>query len=154
MLKGRVKKINWSTMTAPNFKIETKENIECGGWALHAITKVPYYKILPLGKSGHWSTKTMLNFLKRFGCEVTPITFGNVVESQSVKGGKHLLDESNVILIEQACFREENTWSVLFDGKISHSGEIDDIEPMEFINWPILQAYLVTHKKWKNKDRF
>ena len=154
MLKGRAKKVNWSTMTAPKFTIETADDTECGAWALHAITKVPYHKIVPLGKNGHWPTRTMLKFLKMVGCEVTPITLGNVVHSQSVKTGKRLLSERNVILIEQGCFKEESTWAVLFNGKISHSGELEDIEPMEFINWPILQAYLVTHKAWKNEDRF
>lgn len=152
MRKGRVQKINWAQMEAPRFTIETKDDTECGAWALHAITKIPYHKIVPLGKNGHWPTRTMLKFLRTVGCEVTPITLGNVVNSQSVKSGKKLLTNRNVILIEQGCFKEESTWAVLFGNKISHSGDLSDLTPLEFINWPILQAYLVTHEAWKYEE--
>lgn len=153
MRKGRKQKINWAQKEAPKFSIETKDETECGAWALHAITKVPLHLLMGMSKKGHWPTRTMIGFLRRVGCEVTPITLGNVVESQSVKTGKKLLTCRNVILVEQGCFKEESTWSVLFDNKISHSGELNDIRPMEFVNWPILQAYLITHKAWSNDEK-
>jgi hypothetical protein len=150
MRKGRKQKINWVEHEAPKFTIKPPETeIECGAWALHVITKAPYHQLLRLSRKGHWPNKVMLGFLKACGCTVKPITLGNVVESQSVKSGKRRLTERNVILIEQGCFEEESTWAVLFDNKISHSGETGDIPPLEFVNWPILEAYLITHKEWK-----
>lgn len=153
MRKGRKQKVDWREREAPKFTIQPPtETIECGAWALHTITKVPYHLVVSLSKGGHWSTKTMLNFLKKCGCDIKPITLGNIVEGSSVKGGKKLLSSQNVILIEQGCFEEESTWAVLFDNKISHSGDVSPISPMEFINWPILQAYSITHEKWIDKE--
>lgn len=152
MRKGRKQKVNWSERQAPKFNLATNNQIECGAWALHVITKAPYHMLVGLSNKGHWPTKTMLDFLKKWGCDVKPITLGNIVEGNSVKTGKRLLTSQNVILIEQGAFEEESTWSVLFDNKISHSGETADLGPLEFVNWPILQAYSITHKRW-NYDK-
>lgn len=153
MRKGRKQKINWSEHASPRFNIKTPEaEIECGAWALHVLTKAPYHMLLNLGKNGHYPDKVMFGFLKHAGFKVTPITLGNVVESQSVKTGKSLLTTDHVILIEQGCFEEESTWAVLYGGKISHSGDLSDIGPMEFVNWPILQAFLITHERWKHVE--
>ncbi|NJO48157.1 MAG: hypothetical protein HC840_00415 [Leptolyngbyaceae cyanobacterium RM2_2_4] len=150
MRKGKVQKIDWRQHDAPKFTLHTKPHeIECGAWALHVITKFPYHYILPLGKDGHCSNKVMFNFLKAAGCEIIPITIGNMVESHSVKSGKRLLSSSHVILVNQGCYKEESTWAVLHDNKISHSGDLSDIGPLEFVNWPILEAFLITHKEWK-----
>jgi hypothetical protein len=154
MRKGRKQKINWVEHESPKFTLDNKSEIECGSWALHTITKVPYHQIMRLSnKEGHWPTRKMLGFLKAVGCEVIPITLGNTVEGHSVKNGKRQISSRNVVLLEQGCYEEESTWSVLHNNQISHSGETNAIGPLEFLNWPILQAYLITHKAWKNEDK-
>lgn len=147
-------KIQWFNYQTHKFQFPVPmENVECGAYALHALTKIPYEKIVKINKrkDGHWSTKIMLEFLNKHGYKVGEISAKNTIECHSVKNlCKPLLRDNNVILIDQKCYAEENSWIVLYKGFLMHSGEIDKINALEFLNYPIENAYLIWHKDWKD----
>lgn len=157
MRPGKVSKINWHKFECAKgkFRMPKKRwSVECGAFALHALTKVPVEDILPLSDRGHWSNATMFKFLRDRGFEIIPVTLGNVVDAYSVKDpfDKYKLSTRHVILVEQLCYKEENTWAVIHNGKIAHSGGVKKLGPMEFVNWPIYAAYVIFHKDWKTSD--
>lgn len=151
---GKPQKIDWKKYRTSKFHFpgDPDGSVECGAYALYALTKKPYKQILKLSKKGHWPNSVMFGFLKKNGYEVIPVTIGNVVEGYSVEGyGKPKLNERNVLLIDQKCYEEENSWSVVYGNMSGHSGEVDALSALEFINWPIEAAYLIYHKSWSNK---
>ncbi len=156
LIESSKNKIAWFNYQTHKFQFPMPmEEVECGAYALHAITKIPYNDILKFNKSkdGHWSTKTMLKFLKKHKYDVAPITVKNTVNCYSVSNFyKPLLRHNNVILIDQKCYVEENSWLVLYKGFTMHSGEIDKLNGLEFINYPIEQAYMIWHKDWGDKN--
>lgn len=155
MRKGKRKKIDWKQYRTSKFHFpdDPDGNVECGAYALYAITKKPYESIVKMSKDGHWPNSIMMGYLKKHGYEVIPVTIGNMVEAHSVESfsSKPRLNERNVLLIDQKCFEEENSWCVLYGNMIGHSGEVDALNPLEFINFPIEAAYLIYHKNWGNK---
>jgi hypothetical protein len=163
--KGKPNKIDWEKFKTSRFEfppnIPPHISPECGAYALYALTgkqTEDYRKIFKklARKDGHWSTKTMVGYLNSKGFVVIPITIGNVVESYSVKQlNKPWIESENVILLDQKCYREENTWSVIHGNMYAHSGDVDVLDPLEFLNYPIEAAYLVYHPKWnpRRKER-
>lgn len=158
MLKGRPQKIIWKDLCSPLFEIPEEDpdmEVQCGGYALHAITKIPYKDLKHLGKDGHWSTRLMLSFLRKKNYKVIPITIGNTVDAHDYDGPiKPELSNMHVILLEQRSYRYSNTWSVLFNGIRYHSGEVLEVNGTTFLNYPIVAAYLIYHPKWSaNKNK-
>jgi hypothetical protein len=152
MKQGRIQKINWREYQTNKFHFAPLLGAaECGAYALYSITKQKYSNIVKLGDKGHWSNKVMFKYLNNLGYKVIPITINNVVESYSINtlSKRPNLNVRNVILLDQKCFREENTWSVMYGNMIAHSGEIEVVHPLEFINCPIEAAYLIWHNKWR-----
>jgi len=155
MKKGKKEQVNWAKYQIDDFKFPKQVySMECGAYALHAITRQPKELILPLSDKGHWSNATMFRFLRKHGYQIIPITIGNLVEAYSVHSAfdKRKLSDKNVILVEQLCYKEENTWAVIHKNKIAHSGSVKKLNPLEFINWPIEAAYLVYHPSWRSVE--
>jgi hypothetical protein len=153
MRKGRQQKIDWKKYRTSQFHFPSDPpgSVQCGAYALYAITKKPYKEIEKLRKDECWPTHVMLKYLKDNGYEVLPVTLGNMVEGHSVNDfSKPRITERNVVLIDQKCFREENSWCVLYGNMIAHSADVSALPPLEFLNWPIEAAYVVFHPKWRD----
>ena len=147
---GKTQKIDWKQYDCRNFKFIPQVNYgECGGFALHILTKQPYEKIAKMSRKGHWPNSVMFDYLRRYGCEIIPVTLGNTVNAHSVKKGKPKIGPRNVLLINQHVYKEESTWSVIYNNHWAHSGDVEMLDPMQFINWPIAEAYLIYNKDWK-----
>ena len=157
MKTGRKKRVKWHKMRASGFKfpepVDWFKGESCGSLALYAITKISRRRLAKLFKRGHCPTEKMIGFLKKKGYVVEQITLGNTVRAHSVKGdGKPKISSRSVILLDQACYMEEDTWSVLHEGLMWHSGELEEMKPVEFINNPINDAYLIWHPDWAKKE--
>jgi len=159
MLKGKPQRIYWGEYAAPKFKFasanEDAELCQCGAYALHTLTKIPLKKLLKYGKNGHWGTRTMLRFLRERGYTVLPLTLGNVVEAHSVHAfsDKPKVTFEHVLLLGQHCFREESTWSVVYNNYHAHSGDVEPLDRLEFVNYPIEEAYVIFHPSWAKKRK-
>ena len=150
MRVGKPARINWRDYATPHFRFAPEvSSAECGAYALHTLTKQPLKKIMKMSKKGHWSNSVMFSYLKKHGCKVIPVTLGNVVEAYSVSRGKPKLNTMNVLLINQHCYKEESTWSVIYNNYLAHSGDVGSLNPLEFVNFPIAEAYLIFNPKWK-----
>lgn len=152
MKKGKPQRVPWFKYRTDKFEMpESISGAECGAYALYAITKKSYNTIAKLSRKGHWPNSVMFSFLKKHGYTIIPVTIGNVVEGYSIKGDyhKYTINSKNVLLIDQKCYREENSWTVLHNNLEAHSGYVDQLSPLEFVNNPIEAAYIVFHDKWR-----
>lgn len=94
----------------------------------------------------------MVGALKSSGITVIPLSVCSVTNRISLD---NLITEKHVVLISQMFKRNEGSWCVLYDGKIYHNceDETEFFHPLEFINRPILSAYLVWDRKWTRKSK-
>lgn len=153
MLKGRPQKIEWRNYQVRNFRFpvelpNTDHDWECGSMALYALTKIKFDKIMKLSNNGHWSTKTMVDFLHKNKYTVIPVTIGNTVDAYE-SDSKSILDAHHVLLVGQKFFRYTNSWSVIHHNVQYHSGDFEILDPLNFINYPIEECYLIWHPSWK-----
>lgn len=155
MKPGRAKEVNWKQYKTHKFVMpeETEGDFGgCGGFALNAITKAPAKEIKPGARmmNGHWhySAYGMEKFLKSKGYKMIHVGVNTLHESQG-RGG---ITEEHVVLVLQNSSKETNTWSVMHHGYAMHSGDIEKMNPFEFINWPVEDAFIIWHPKWASKE--
>lgn len=151
MLKGRPENKDWSKYQTNKFYFgKSGYGAECGPYALHTITKHPYAKLKKLATNGHLGNKKLFAYLKKHRYEVHPVTLGNTVLGAKTLGDKNILSMSNVVLLDQMCFNGENTWSVLYNRVLAHSGDVTSYNPMDLLNYPVQAAYVIWHNNWKS----
>ncbi len=149
MLKGKPAVKNWAKYRTNKFYFGKPRYVAmCGPYALHTITKIPYEKLKYLAKDGHLGNKKLFTFLRSKGYEIHPVTLGNTVDGYNSLD-KPLLHIDHVILLDQRCINGENSWAVLYNNILAHSGEIAPYNPMDLLNYPIQAAYVIWHKRWK-----
>lgn len=155
MRQGKNIRINWDLYLSPRF-VPTKTNIsddqDCGTHAMRVLTGLNYKAIRKaMGKATTWSDRRAIQWLRSKGYAVVPVTVGST-SGLSIKEDKISLGGGHVLLVSQHCFLEEGTWSVLFENKIYHAGNVEYLDGFEFINYPIWSAYLIFKRQWIPKD--
>ena len=153
MLKGKPQSKNWRQYATHKFyfgKPRSPYIAMCGPYALYSITKHPYEKLKKLAKDGHLGNKGMFAYLRKHGYEIHPVTLGNTVHGAKSLEAKSLLSIHNVVLLDQMCIDSENSWAVLYNNILAHSGDVSPYNPMDLLNYPIQGAYVIWHKKWKS----
>lgn len=133
---------------SPNLFNSAHEMCGCGSTALATICpNINPYDIRDYKNPKSWKDKFMISFLKDRGYKILPITFCSVCNDPYYVDNP--ITKNHVILISQLLMRNEATWSVIYKDFIFHNFSITKLTPLEFINNPILTAYLVTHDDWK-----
>jgi hypothetical protein len=96
--------------------------------------------------------KLMVEALENSGIHVIPLSVCKVTNRPSLM---NLVNEDHVVLISQMFRKDEGSWVILHGGKIFHNckDETEYFHPLEFINRPILSAYIVWKEKWAPKQR-
>lgn len=96
--------------------------------------------------------RKMVDALKHTGLEVVPLSVCSVTNRPSLM---NLVVEDHVLLISQMFRKNEGSWCVLHKGNIYHNrkNETAFFHPLEFINRPILSAYIVWKKEWAPKAK-
>lgn len=90
----------------------------------------------------------MLTHLKSKGFKVERITPDNITQLGTVETpivGEH------VLLLLCKLIKGQASWMVTHGGMLFHNFEITGITQYEFINHPILEAYVVWHPSYKEK---
>ena len=159
MRTGKPKKVKWAEYLAPHFKPPIKESADddipgtCGTHALQAITglSLKYIAKQMRGRSGFWTDRSLLEFLRKRGYHIEPITLGSTCSYKGY-GEKKKVTPMHVILASQHAYPTEGTWVVLHRNIEYHSGEIVEYSSTDFFNYPIWTAYVVFHKKWAPRD--
>lgn len=147
------KPIDFDVYRLPNFKFKKTgpwgiRGYGCGANALTALTGAPPWLTQELnGYSRDFKDRFMLDFLEDLGFKTIPITQCEM----SVGQGESIMSKikrDHLLLVSQLFSKNEGTWTVAYKGKLVHNFEINPIYPLEFVNRPILTAYVVFHKKF------
>lgn len=141
--------INLASYRSPFFEPYLNGSTHCCGWDAYRTI---------LGKNppknfGNLSTdRQMVGALRTSGIEVIPLTVCTVTNRLELF---NLVLESHVLLISQMFRKNEGSWCVLHGGRIFHNceDETNSFHMLEFINRPILTAYILWTKKWERKMR-
>lgn len=158
MIRGRHQKFPWEKYKVYNFKpyddsLDDKCRGSCGTHALACLTGLKpktVDKHLP-ERYDHWSDRRMVQFLRKRGFEVHTLSVNMITSGYTP--GENTLSQYHVVLLGQECFRDEGTWTVVWNGWCHHSGDHDELDNYEFLISPIVSAYMVWHPKWKGSKK-
>lgn len=115
----------------------------CGATALALLTGVPPRRI-EAPRDGDWSVGRMRGFLAAHGFRLARITSKNVIsEYPSLP-----VRREHVVLASMRMTKAEATWVVMHNDSIYHNFEISESSAREFLNHPIVDAFMVTHPRW------
>lgn len=94
----------------------------------------------------------MVDSLIEEGLDVIPLSVCSVTNRPNLG---NLVTEKHVLLISQMFRKNEGSWCVLHKGKIYHNrkDETEFFHSLEFINRPILSAYVIWKKEWAGKEK-
>ena len=121
----------------------------CGASALRNLGCDPFEVRLLHGSSRKFSDKFMVNFLRKKGYKVIPITQCLVSNTPNIRPSDNIIRHSHVVLMCQLYHKNEASWTVAYQGELMHNNEVTELYPMEFVNRPILSAYMIFHPAWK-----
>jgi hypothetical protein len=123
----------------------------CGANALSVLTRISPTVIERANKNwgrSHYNDRFMVGFLRQKGYTVIPITKALVSQGKNPLDVGNRIRRDHVLLVSQLYLEDEASWVVLYDGNLMHNFQEAPIYPLEFINRPILTAYLIYHRKW------
>lgn len=152
MLLGRYERVNWDELKSYNFDGTAPELIYSlrGSCGTHAISHLTGISPRTVDKSlpkniACWSATRMVKYLRDRKYTVQPVTILNVTNKDwpSDHISKH-----HVLLLGQYVLRTEGTWCVVWNNIRYHSGSINELDPLGFINCPLDSAYIIYHKRW------
>lgn len=126
-------------------------NNGCGGNVLSMLTGInPVYIKNSNKENPHdWRDEFMLNFLRRRKFNVIPITRKEVTNCDNFTIKEYDgITSKNVLLLSQHLTKKDATWSIIYKEYIFHNFDISRLSYLEFINNPILTAYVIFHKDW------
>ncbi|PWU16680.1 MAG: hypothetical protein C5B49_10195 [Bdellovibrio sp.] len=153
MRVGRVQKINWKLFETHSFLLREsdEEYGGCGGSALGALTGRPAREIRKLRRDEHWPTHTMRMYLQKQRSIMLPVTINNIAGAYSLKDHLNIpkITNKHVLLLCHSYCKEESTWVVVYNNFEFHNGDITQLRPLDFLNYPIEDAYVIWHPSWK-----
>lgn len=115
----------------------------CGRTALSTLTGVAPYKFV---EQKNYTDKYMIRELVDRNFVVLPITNADVTQTPQFIVSH--IKESHVILASQLAIKGEGTWSAYYGGYSFHNFAVEELKPLEFLNRPLLSAYVIFHSKW------
>ena len=153
MLKGTYhKKINFESFEMKKFTPFLYDPIfnfyGCGYCAASLLTGVFPSKILQLNnKNIHCSDRFLINYLKKNKFKIQPLSLCGVSNTRAdiIKNKIH---PYYVILAKQLYKKNENSWAIICNNFIFHNFTIYPLKELEFVNRPIMGAYLIKHKNY------
>ena len=148
MRVGRPQKIPWHFYEIGRLYLEEPNDCspQCGAAAIQALTGISRTQAEKLGDDGHYSTESMLNFLKDFGFSLVEITRGNMTDVYDTPSIK--ISENHVILADLRITKTDDSWAVIYGEKEFHSGSLSPLDPLDMFNSPINQAWVLWHPNW------
>lgn len=114
----------------------------CGGCALAMLTGLNPAK---MSKRGDWTPRFMLSTLKKHGFKIATLTNRNLTNVLRVGWPISTL---HVVLVRIKMIKHEASWAIIHNKILFHLFEVKPLSGYEFINHPIMDAYLIHHKSW------
>lgn len=97
-----------------------------------------------------WDDKFMINYLKKHHWKTAKLTKHNICNRETILGP---IAKNHIILLSCLFRKKEASWLVLYNNWIFHNFEIVELTSYEFLNLPILTAYLIKPpEKEETKD--
>lgn len=121
----------------------------CGTAVLSTITgesPIKVEKHLPRGQR-HWTDTALTNYLKQKGYIVKKVTKCDVTGDPTFV--QYPITDQHVVITTKLVCKNEGTWTLTYNGAEYHNFEVYKMNPLEYLNNPIMSAYVVYHRKWK-----
>jgi len=124
-------------------------SIGCGYSVISTLTGESPFSLKKKNKnSEHCSDEFVIKRIKLKGFKVLPITKCLVSNTKS----DYIYDkikDYHCLLMSQLYKKAEASWTISVFGKIYHNYMAYDLKPLEFVNRPIVSAFLISRKDWK-----
>lgn len=117
-------------------------DVGCGGCALATLIGLDPAK---MQRRGDWTPSFMLSTLKSHGFKTVALTKRNLTNVCRVGWPVTSL---HVVLARIKMIKHEASWVIIHNRTLYHLFEIKPLNGYELLNHPIMDAYLVHHKKW------
>jgi hypothetical protein len=147
--------IPFYSYAAPNFSLPSKSSSDihnCWAHALYNLTGKRHPKDSSCGWGYALPNDEMISFLRKQRIVVRPLTICNTLSNRINEVANNLRNH-HVILAKQLMFGNkdytEASWIILHNGTMYHNSDAKAPHPLEFLNRPIIKAWLLYHKKWK-----
>ena len=120
----------------------------CGATVGSLLTGIHPKEVAKYNKhSSHFSDEMMIKFLRKHKFKLIPLTIASISNSKIIE---NKLDENHLIIISQMLKRNEASWAVLLNCQYHvHNFEINRLTTTEFIERPILTAYVAYKPEWR-----
>lgn len=133
-------------LTKPSYVDEKLVRGSCGTYALSSLFDVPpeiVSKWLPK-TAKTWSDREIKKILDKKGWIVKEVTV------TALKTNEHYIEtpinQDHILLVGQRTSKHEGTWAFAYKNKWIHNYETMDLNPLEFVNNPIMSAYVLCRK--------
>lgn len=155
--KEKDKVIDFTKYSVDKFPLHLWDNtiykyVSCGANALGLLTgfdpinlDTSHNKIY---KSDHYSDDFMINLLRVEKFQVIKLTKANLTNPPQIG---YPIKSNHILLVSQLFAKQIASWSVLWNDLIFHNFEVKKLMPFDFLNWPILSAYVLFKKGWRRK---
>jgi len=123
----------------------------CGATALSLLTGDHPFNIRDLNKSEkHYPDRFMLKYLTDRFYTVVPITQRGVTSCAS---DCYPVTSNHIILASQLMVKREASWVVYHRNLGYHNFTVGSVQNLDFINKPILTAYIIHHPRFDTTRR-
>ncbi len=133
-------------MFKPTHVDEKKVRGSCGTYALSALLHLPpetISKSLPK-TAKTWSDRAMKKMLSKHGWVVKEVTVTALKTNEEYI--ERPISEKHILLLGQRTSKHEGTWAFVYKDTWVHNYVEEKLNPLEFINNPIMSAYVLCRK--------
>lgn len=140
-------------MTKPNWVNEKKVRGSCGTYALSSLLDIApeiISKWLPK-TAKTWSDREMKKLLDKRGWIVKEVTVTALKTNTTYIEAP--IKSDHILLVGQRTSKHEGTWAFAYKNKWIHNYEADNLDPLEFVNNPIMSAYVLCRKTTLDRNK-
>lgn len=131
----------------------------CGATALSLLIGKSPFDYTHIVSDGAISTADFLKELTAEGFRYEELTLCSLSNAPLCQDGylTNAIDTNHVVVLVQLYHKHNATYTVTWNNLIWHNFDINPVRPLEFLNRPILQGWVVHHPNWdmpktKNAD--
>ncbi len=99
---------------------------------------------------GYVPAEFMMTFFMMHGIHMYPLTVRDVCPVRRLI--ENHVTHNHVVLVALHVAAQEQTWAIIFQNKLWHGTEVQPLHPLEFINNPIAESYLLFNPAWKTNS--
>lgn len=118
-------------------------NFGCGASCLQLLTGIPAYDIKNPNKKDplHWPDHFIIGFLKKYNFKVHKLNINKI--TYRIRHVHNLITRRHLLLTSQYMYGNVASWFCYFNYCCFHNMEITDVSHFDFVNRPIITAYLL-----------